>query len=339
MARVHCRWLGAAATWLTSSLTVVACAPSEQPALPSVESAAGATAGTSWCASLPRAVNTAFERVRVPGDWHEVYEVEPGVFAIVEPRQFQEAISFLIVGTTRALLFDSGIGLVPLRPVVEALTSLPVSVLNSHSHFDHVGANYEFTDILALDHPFTREHERGTPHGDIANEVAVDAFCGRPPALADTATFRSRSWRVTRRVSAGDSVALGGRVLEIVAAPGHTPDAIVLLDRANGLLFTGDTYYDSELWFFSPETDLNAYEQSMTRLAAMAPSLTRLLPAHNTVSAPPSRLPAVAEAVRTLRRGGGVRVRDGDKERVTIGDVRFLVRGGARPATAADSRE
>jgi len=292
---------------------------------------------TSWCAKIPRPENARFRRVVVPGGWHEVYSVEPGVFAITEPRQFQEAISYLIVGDSSALLFDSGIGLVPLAPVVKALTSLPVRVLNSHSHFDHVGANHEFAEVLAPDLPFTRGHEGGKPHADIADEVVSDAFCGAPPANADTATFRSRPWRVSRRVAVGDTLSLGGRVLEILAAPGHTPDAIVLLDRSNGLLFTGDTFYESQLWFFAAETDIAAYEATMNRLAALAPSLRRVLPAHNTVSAAPSRLADVAAAVRVLREGGGVRVVNGDgvRETVTVGDVRFLVRRApsAPPAT------
>jgi glyoxylase-like metal-dependent hydrolase (beta-lactamase superfamily II) len=263
----------------------------------------------------------------VPSTWHTVYRVEPGVFAIVEARQFQEAISYLIVGSTNALLFDSGIGLVPLRPVIEALTPLPVMVLNSHTHFDHVGANHEFGDILGLDTPFSRVNEQGRPHAAIADEVAPDAFCGAPPADADTASFRARAWTVTRRVTAGDSIELGGRTLTIVAAPGHTPDAIALHDRANGLLWTGDSYYASTLWLFSPGTDLAAYERTMTALAALAPSLRRLLPAHNTVSEDPARLVVVADAMKLLRRGGGQRTAEGgERELVTIGHVTFMVR-------------
>jgi len=293
------------------------------------EQATVSASTSTWCEQLPRVENRGFARVAVPGAWHEVYQVEPGVFAITEPRQFQEAISYLIVGNASAVLFDSGIGLVPLAPVVKALTQLPVRVLNSHSHFDHVGANHEFDQVLALDTPFTRANEAGKPHARIADEVVPTAFCGAAPSGADTATFRSQPWQVTRRVKVGDTLAVGGRTLEIVAAPGHTPDAIVLLDRANGLLFTGDTFYESTLWFFAAETDIVAYEQTMQRLAALAPSLRRVLPAHNTVSASPTRLQVVADAVGELRRGGGVREVDGERERVTVGDVRFLVRRAA----------
>ena len=212
------------------------------------------------------------------------------------------------------------------RPTIEQLTKLPVTVLNSHTHFDHVGANYEFTDILGLDTPFTREHERGRPHADIADEVESGSFCGAPPTGVDTATFRSHPFTITRRVANGDTIDIGNRKLVILAAPGHTPDAIALLDPAHGLLWTGDSYYDSTIWLFSPGTDLAAYEQSMTRLAALVPSLHRLLPAHNTATADPSRLTAVVNGVRTMRAGGGVRTPQGkDRVQVRVGDVTFMI--------------
>ncbi len=285
-----------------------------------------ATAATTWCASLPRPANAALEPVDVGSEWFTVYRVEPNVYALIETRQFQEAISYLIVGTTRALLFDAGIGLVPMRPVIERLTKLPVTVLNSHTHFDHVGANYEFTDIMGMDTPFTREKERGRPHADIADEVEAGSFCGAPPAGTDTAAFVSRPFTVTRRVADGDTIDLGNRKLVILAAPGHTPDAIALLDPTNGLLWTGDSFYESTIWLFSPGTDLDAYGRSMARLAALVPTLRRLLPAHNTATASPSRLTTLVSAFQTMRAGGGVRTAEGaNREQVRVGDVAFMI--------------
>lgn len=282
-------------------------------------------ADASWCAALPRPANAALDVVDAGSDWFTVYRVEPGVYALVESRQFQEAISYLVVGSTRALLFDSGIGLVPMRPVIEKLTTLPVTVLNSHTHFDHVGANAEFTDIAGMDTPFTRENEKGHPHDAFANEVHATSFCGAPPAGVDTAAFRPRPFTITRRVADGDTIDLGDRRLVIIAAPGHTPDAIALHEPARGLLWTGDSYYDSTIWLFSPGTDLAAYEQSMAKLAKLAPSLRRLLPAHNTATADPARLTAVLNGARTMRAGGGVRTPAESGVKVQVGDVTFMI--------------
>src|SRR5438128_1999710 len=57
----------------------------------------------AWCAKLPRLAYAALPRVAVPSDWFEVYRVDPDVYAIYEPRQWQEVISYLIVGRERAL--------------------------------------------------------------------------------------------------------------------------------------------------------------------------------------------------------------------------------------------
>ena len=53
---------------------------------------------------------------------------------------------WLILGERSALLIDAGIGVSPLRPVVEAITDLPVALLLTHSHFDHIGGAHEFAD-------------------------------------------------------------------------------------------------------------------------------------------------------------------------------------------------
>ncbi len=256
-----------------------------------------------WCDLLPRPANAALERVSVASDWFEVYRVEQGVLAIAEPFQFQEVISYLVLGNERALLFDTGLGLVPIRPVVEQLTSLPVQVLNSHTHFDHVGGNAEFDAILALDTPYTRANMRGFPPAALAGEVAPASFCRGAPSGADTDGFRTRPWKATRTVADLDTIDLGGRVLEILHVPGHTPDAVALLDRANRLLWTGDSYYDGTIWLYVPETSLDDYERSMARLASLAPGLERVLPAHNTASAEPRRLRQAEEGIRQVRAG------------------------------------
>ena len=83
-----------AATLVTCPL-LVACTPAREA--PPAASATSAAA-ERWCDHLPRVGNEAFPRVKVATDWFDVYRVAPGVFALVESRQFQETISYLIVG-------------------------------------------------------------------------------------------------------------------------------------------------------------------------------------------------------------------------------------------------
>ena len=93
----------------------------------------------NWFDALPRPAWSEFDLVEQTQPWFEVYEVAPRVFAIYEPGQFEEVISYLIVGSERALLFDTGLGIGDMRRVASELTSLETIVLNSHTHYDHVG--------------------------------------------------------------------------------------------------------------------------------------------------------------------------------------------------------
>ncbi len=265
--------------------------------------AAAVTPADKWCAHLPRPANAALPAVKIASAWFHVYRAAPQVFALIESDQFQEAISYLIVGTTSAVLFDTGIGVMPIRPVAEELTQLPITVINSHSHYDHVGGNSEFDRVLTMETPFTRVKMSGRPHAGLASEVAADAFCHGAPAGLDTAVFHSKAWKSAGFVKGGDRIPLGGRTLDVLHVPGHTPDALALLDRANGLLFTGDTFYDGTIWLYAQETNLDDYVASMESLVALGPVVTQVLGAHNVANAAPSRLAAVLAAARKLRTG------------------------------------
>ena len=73
----------------------------------------------NWWDSLPRPEWSAFERIDQDQGWFEVYRIADGIFAIYEPGQFEEVISFLVTGEDRALLFDTGLGIGDMKRVVE----------------------------------------------------------------------------------------------------------------------------------------------------------------------------------------------------------------------------
>ena len=155
--------------------------------------------------------------------WFQVYQVDPGVYAIYEPHQWEEVISYLIVGNDRALLFDTGMGIADIRAVAEQLTRLPIEVMNSHTHPDHIGDNWEFDRILGLDTQYTRDNAGGYSHAAVAGEVAADHFCAPPPAGFDTASYRTRPFHITQIVADGSVIGLGSRQLAVLHIPGTRP--------------------------------------------------------------------------------------------------------------------
>src|SRR5579872_1191895 len=279
-----------------------------------------------WCRALPRPQYKTLKRVPVADPWYEVYQVAPAVFAIYEPHQAEETISYLILGNKRALLFDTGMGISDLKKVTDQLTHLPIAVLNSHTHDDHVGDNWEFSTIYGMDTAFTRQNARGSRQ-DAQEELASGQICGQLPPGFDPNAYVTRPWKITAYVHDGQRLDLGGRSLQIIATPGHTPDAISLLDRAHGLLFTGDTYYPAPIWLYRPETDLRAYDASIRRLAALAPQVKLVLGAHNIPVASPSVLPRLVSAFEQVRAGRIHATPDSPGKVIyKVGDFSFLMR-------------
>jgi glyoxylase-like metal-dependent hydrolase (beta-lactamase superfamily II) len=255
-----------------------------------------------WCKKLPRPAYSKLESVPSPDPWFQIYRIRPGIFAVYEPLQLEEVISYLIVGERRALLFDTGLGIGNIQTVANSLTKLPVSVLNSHTHNDHVGDNWRFSDIYGRDTGFTRADARGSK-ADAQAELAPGQLCGALPAGFDAKAYATKPFRITHWLHDGDTIDLGGRTLKVIATPGHTPDAIALLDEKNGLLFPGDSFYLGPIYLYRPETDLDAYVASMQKLAALTPHLQLLLPSHNTPTADPAYLSKVLTAIQQVRRG------------------------------------
>jgi glyoxylase-like metal-dependent hydrolase (beta-lactamase superfamily II) len=256
----------------------------------------------AWCRALPRTEYKNLQRIPIDDAWFEVYSVAPGVFAIYEPHQSEETIGYLITGQRQALLFDTGMGIGDIKKVVSELTKLPIVVLNSHTHQDHVGGNWQFDTIYGMDLDFTRTNARGSRDA-AQSEVAPGEICGDLPRGFDRQAYATKPWKIAAYKHAGDRLDLGGRILEIVATPGHTPDSVCLLDREHGLLFTGDTYYPGTIWLHDPITNLEAYGASIRRLAALAPQVKIVLGAHNVPIAPPSVLPHLVSAFEAVRAG------------------------------------
>jgi hypothetical protein len=187
--------------------------PAPAGALDPFPSLAPQTISPEWCRNLPRPEYKILERVLPNEPWFEVYKVAPGVFAIYEPHQAEEVISYLIVGTKQALLFDTGMGIANMRKVVTQLTSRPVVVLNSHTHNDHVGGNSLFTFVFGMDTAFTRANAKGS-RDDAQEELAPGMICGSLPKGFDPFSCTTAS-----KLISGDAPSKSSRLLATRPTP------------------------------------------------------------------------------------------------------------------------
>jgi glyoxylase-like metal-dependent hydrolase (beta-lactamase superfamily II) len=296
----------------------------EKKAEPARPEARGEPLPADWCSKLPRPGYKNLDRVPVDSNWFEVYRVRPGVFAIYEPHQYEEVISYLLMGSKRALLFDTGLGIGDMRKIVTQLTSLPVTVLNSHTHFDHIGDNWQFPDIIGLDTPFTHQNEAGATHEQLLDVVIPERFCGSPPPGFKAENHSIPAFKISHFVKDGDVIDLGDRQLEVMQTPGHTPDALCLLDRKNKLLFTGDTFYAGAIFLYVPETSVADYQRSVEKLVKLVPQIDLVLPSHNFPAEKPEMLNRLADAFHQVQAGKAKFKMDGDRREYSFDGFTIL---------------
>jgi hydroxyacylglutathione hydrolase len=222
----------------------------------------------------------------VTGRWVDDYFVvetlDPATFAIGEPRYYQGNYSYLILGTQRAVLFDAGTGLRDIVPVVRSLTSLPVTVIASHLHFDHVGALGRFDRTAALDKMTLRTRAPGSLL--TLQRYEYLGFADRHQSLE----FRVDEWWAP-----DSTVDLGGRTLRVLATPGHTPTSVSLYDASRRQLFAGDFIYPGDLYAFLPGASRSAYLSSTRRLLAIIAPTTQIYAAHMEDSTVAVKAPAL----------------------------------------------
>jgi len=270
--------------------------------------------GSGWPDALPRPGNRRLTKLSSASSWFEVYQVGPGTFALLEPRHYEEVISYLILGSERAVLFDTGMGIGNIQAEVERLTGLPVVVVNSHSHYDHIGGNHGFAEVWALDEPGELARiEQGLGRAECVRFLWPGSYLELPAGF-DPAGYEIRLSRVTRRLQHLDDLDLGGRTLTVYHTPGHSAGSICLLDGRDGLLFSGDTFYPGMLYAHFDDSDFGDYRQSIAYLVALLGRVSHLCPAHNEAYAPKEQLRRVAEAF----------------ERIAAGLLRFEVEQGIR---------
>lgn len=206
-----------------------------------------------------------------PEAWYETLPFADGVTLIHEPWMppFYRGHMWLIRGRERDLLIDAGLGHVPLRAHVPALRGRPVTLLVSHTHWDHIGAAHEFEERLV--HPAEAAVLADpAPARTLFAKYAdgsrdADAFTRRPEGW-DAGAHRIAPAPATGLVGEGDRIDLGDRTLTVLHTPGHSPGHLALWEERTGTLFAQDAVYDGPLVDTCPDSDVPTYRRTMERL-------------------------------------------------------------------------
>ena len=206
--------------------------------------------------------------------------------------------SFLFVGTDKALLIDSGFGTGNIKEVVEALTTLPIMLVNIHADKDHLGCNKLFDKAYMHTAEFDRYHQ------------AMGKECIAAPLWED------------------DIIDLGGRIFQAILIPGHTPGSIVLLDEENKILIGGDSVQMGAIYMFGTGRNIHAYIHSMKELAMrIRRKFDTVYPSHGPFPVDAGILDELIDGAKQIRDGKVVGVpppRDVSAKLYEIGRVKFL---------------
>ncbi len=248
-------------------------------------------------------------------DYFTVFRIDHDTYAIGETRYHQANFNYLVLGTSRAVLFDSGPGVRDIVPVVRSLTTLPVTTACSHLHYDHVGQYGAFESAAMVDLPFLRER---AANGQLVLEDGEH--------LGYIEEMPARTLVIDEWWAPGSEIDLGGRRIVVHHTPGHTTESIVLEDPDRGQFFGGDTFYPGELFVFLPNSSLGDYERSTKAILARMDEESTIYGAHrlDPVGLPVLKRPDLLdleEAFVEVRAGES----DGNEEETDFYPLRFEV--------------
>ena len=171
---------------------------------------------------------------------------------------------YLLVGSEKALLIDTGYGEGDFRRFVEEITDKPVIVANTHGHFDHTGGN-----------PWWKE-------AYMSKESAKDAkraFSEEMQKRLESMPYPDYKINIIDENTVFD---LGGRTVSVVPIPAHHIGSVAFIDSASRYIFTGDELEAGQVLLFLTETDaIEAHKNNMEKLLSMADLYDAICPAHN----------------------------------------------------------
>lgn len=241
--------------------------------------------------------------VLLKDEWFTVTQLNEDTFAISEYGHWEEVHSFLLLGSKKAVLIDTGLGIKDISIVTKQLTNLPILVLTTHVHTDHIGSHGSFSEIAVhpQDADWLENGIKGPSLAQVRKDLCRDLTQPLPKEF-DVEKFVPYQGKPTLLLKDGMVLSLGNRELEIIHTPGHSPGHISILDRKHRFLFTGDLLYcEAPIYAFYPSTSPQDLLNSILKLAKLE-NINRVFGSHHLLGMEPEILEKAKVAALMLRK-------------------------------------
>ncbi|NLU26387.1 MAG: MBL fold metallo-hydrolase [Hungateiclostridium thermocellum] len=176
-----------------------------------------------------------------------------------------EATGYLVCGDKKAVVIDTMNGIADVHAVVRKITGLPLIVVNTHGHCDHIFGNVYF-DCDCFLHP---------------DDTEIAAEHMRFPEFIKLCRKKKLEMPPFKAIYDGDVIDLGGLTLEVLSIPGHTPGGICLLLKEKRILFTGDSI-NHHLWMQLNESlPLKTFLENLNKISWVTEKADKILHGHS----------------------------------------------------------
>ena len=174
-------------------------------------------------------------------EWFDTEKIDNETYVISEYRHWEETHCYLLNGTKRSLLIDTGLGISNIYDEVKRLTEKSVTAVVTHVHWDHIGGLKCFPEFGV--HSAEMEWINGKfPLPEAAVKAMIMDRCELP------VEFNIDKYTVFQGIPSKvlgdhDIIDIGGRRIEVIHTPGHSPGHMCFWEKERGYLFTGDLIY------------------------------------------------------------------------------------------------
>ncbi len=236
-------------------------------------------------------------------EWFTFEQIDKNTFAISEYKHWEETHCYLLFGTKKALLIDTGLGVSNIREAVKELTALPIEAVTTHVHWDHIGGHQYFKNIAVF------EGEKSWLSGSFPLPLWVvkTNLQSKPcefPADFDIEKYHIYQGGANVILHDDDIIDLGNRRLRTIHTPGHSPGHICFYETDRQYLFSGDLIYAGCLDVFYPTTDPQQFMRSVKRVKALP--IRRILPAHHQLNIPVTLIDEIDNGFEKLLAAGNL---------------------------------